>query len=94
MTRKKSTKINEKSETLTIRLRPKDKEFIERLAAKDGLSISDYVLSTVVGEFLLCGDPEVMAYAVGRVCHGMSLSVKDKFTQFLSSQNHGDETPA
>ena len=77
MTKKKSSEKDEKSEMITIRISPYDKELIERTCKKDGLTVSQYIIGCIHMDMLTSGDAEMMKRALAIVGNGFRIMSRE-----------------
>lgn len=54
----------ERTEVINIRVTPKEKEIMERLAKKMNVPVSQYIRGSVMMDMLTSGDAEAMMYAM------------------------------
>lgn len=87
MTAKKKTEEKpDRTEMIGFRVTPYEKQLIERLAAKDKITVSRYVLVAVLADMLLSGDLDAMKYAASRFGVGARYAIRSLFTKVQESE--------
>lgn len=93
---KKATDKIERTEMVAFRVSPQEKEIIEKLAKRQKMNVSQYVLATLIMDMFISGDPEATKYAVSSLGVGFRSSLRSFF--FPEKENdeegHGKEVPA
>lgn len=77
-----SKKTNEKldrTEMITFRATPYEKELIEELATQEGIKVSQYLVGLVLRDFLISGNLRAMNYAANRLKVGASAAIRGFF---------------
>lgn len=69
---------------LHVRVNEGEKALIEKMAKKDGMSLSDYIRSAIYFEMVMSGSPEALRLLGGRL--------KDKLARRLSKAASSEAT--
>lgn len=78
MMTEKEGKKEIRTEVLSFKATPKEKEIIERLAKGAGVTVSQYVRGSVIVDMLMSGDLEAMKHSLSLYGNGLRDAVRSK----------------
>lgn len=67
----------ERTETISFRVSSEEKKIIERLAAKQKVSVSQYALTCILMDMLTSGDSKAMKHATSMFGIGVRSAIRD-----------------
>lgn len=74
-----------RTEVISFKASPKEKEIMERLASQAGVPLSQYVRGSVMSDMIISGDIEAMKYSLSLLGNSIREAIREKV--FIQDSN-------